>query len=250
MASRTIDCESITLRSIYAKTTSNTSIPANYTLITDGVGGTVWSTVSNAGTGTSFKSITVGDKVYNATETGYSLGITAGPGIGFLTANSNSFGLYATGFQGVRVKGGNLVQSFSNTLYPTLTLDASNGISLVADPDTQTVTIRGAGPYAISTGIYSYNTIAVYGNLLSTSAATISSLANASMIFTAGSPSSIVKYAGIGDIILKPDYTNTAINICISSFTSVGYSTLQGTVSTMPGLVYSTVSTLFTDKFT
>lgn len=246
---KTIDCDSITLRTIYAKTQDNQNIPLNYTLITDGQGGTVWSTISTAGIATSFRSITVGAKQYSAEQTGYGLGITAGPGIGFLTSAPSSFGIYATGFQNVQVAGGNRLQSFSNTLYPTLNVEGTGGISVVANPDTQTLTFRAAGPSAISTGLYSYATFNIYSNVSSIQPSTISSLLEATQ-FTALSPSSSMKFVGLGDILLTTDYTNQGIYFGISSFTSEGYNQLQSTVSTLFSRTLSTVSTLFTDTYT
>lgn len=246
---KTIECDVITLRTINAKTTDNKNIPYNYTLLTDGNGGTFWSTISTAGQAVGFDSLFIDGVPYTAASAGRVLNINSGPGFGTYSQGSNAVGFFAKAFQTVQVKGGNAIQAYTNDTYPVLNIDTQDGISVVANPDTHTLTFRSGPIPSISTGVYAFSRVETFSNVSSISSGIFSNTSVRTTI-DALNVSTPIRFVGLGDIILNTDYTNNGIYVGISSFTSAGYSTLQGTAYSAFSRTMSSVSSLFTDLST
>lgn len=244
---KTIDCDVITLRTINAKTTNNQNIPYNNVLIADGNGGTFWSTMSTAGQSVGFDTIAVDGSVYASAGLGRTLNIASGPGFGTYSVNSNTVGFFSKSFQTVNVVGGNRIEAYANTIYPTLNIATQDGISVVANPDTHTLTFRSAPIPAISTGVYAFGVVETFSNVSTVSSGIFTNPGNRTSI-SALNVSSPIRFVGLGDIVLTTDYTNSGVYVGISSFTSAGYSTLQGTAYSAFSRTMSSVSSLFTDR--
>lgn len=223
---RSYDTDEITLRKVFAKSfLNNSAIPAQRVLTADGAGGTYWAIPSTLGLNPSFNQINTSAGNFTADLSYNIFTLTAQSGIGFSRgAGSNELNIFGKAFNQIDVSGNNSLYGFtSNLVTPTLKLAGTGGISLLSDPDTNTVTITAQGTQ-VSTSLFSFQKVQVYRN-----ASTIRDnldITN-SVILNAASPSSTLKYVGLSEILLSTNTTNNLI------FYSLNPST--GTISTILG---------------
>jgi len=240
MNKKSYDTDEITLRKVYARTSTNTAVPAMTVLTADGTGGTYWAIPSTLGYNPSFNQIATDAGTFTASSPYNTFTLSQGGGIGFVQgALTNQMYIYSKGFNQVTAVGGNTLYGFSNNVTtPTLNFAATGGISLQANPVTNTLTFTGNG-IPISTTLNSFQSLKVFPNL-STPTAQISSLSGFTVL-SANNYSSILTLAGTGQISLTSDYNANAVFIGLNASTLV--------TSNLTSIIVSTTS-VTTSSFT
>ena len=220
MNKKSYDTDEITLRKVYARTSTNTAVPAMTVLTADGAGGTYWAIPSTLGYNPSFNQIATDAGTFTASSPYNTFTLSQGGGIGFVQgALTNQLYIYSKGFNQVTAVGGNTLYGFSNNFTtPTLNFAATGGISLQANPATNTLTFTGNG-IPISTTLNSFQSLKVFPNL-STPTGQISSLSGFTVL-SANNYSSILTLAGTGQISLTSDYNANAVFIGLNASTLV-----------------------------
>jgi len=220
MNKKSYDTDEITLRKVYARTSTNTAVPAMTVLTADGTGGTYWAIPSTLGYNPSFNQIATDAGTFTASLPYNTFTLSQGGGIGFVQgAITNQMYIYSKGFNQVTATGGNTLYGFSNNVTtPNLTFTGTGGISLQANPVTNTLTFTGNG-IPISTTLNSFQSLKVFPNL-STPTGQISSLSGFTVL-SANNYSSILTLAGTGQISLTSDYNANAVFIGLNASTLV-----------------------------
>ena len=240
MNKKSYDTDEITLRKVYARTSTNTAVPAMTVLTADGTGGTYWAIPSTLGYNPSFNQIATDAGTFTASLPYNTFTLSQGGGIGFVQgAAANQMYIYSKGFNQINTVGGNTLYGFSNNVTtPNLTFAGTNGISLQANPVTNTLTFTGNG-IPISTTLNSFQSLKVFPNL-STPTGQISSLSEYTVL-SANNYSSILTLAGTGQISLTSDYNANAVFIGLNASTLV--------TSNLTSIIVSTTS-VTTSSFT
>lgn len=241
---RTYDTDTITVRTIFAKTVNNSNIPALSALLTDGRGGTFWAGPSSFGLTTGFNQINTSAGNYTADLSYNIFSLFSGAGIGMDDGYpaSNTTRIFSKAYQTIDVSGGNLLNAYSNGyLNPTLRIAAEGDIQIRSDPTNNTFYIHGPMTVnTVSTGIYGFSQLLAIPSLSTP-------ISNANQQFgyylTATSPSTVLTFAGINDLQLSTNVTTNTVFMSISSFTSKGYQALSGEIFGSYGRITSTVST-------
>lgn len=240
MNKKSYDTDEITLRKVYARTSTNTAVPAMTVLTADGAGGTYWAIPSTLGYNPSFNQIATDAGTFTATSPYNTFTLSQGGGIGFVQgAGTNQMYIYSKGFNQINTAGGNTLYGFSNNVTtPSLTFAGAGGISLQANPVTNTLTFTANGQ-PISTTLNSFQSLKVFPNL-STPTVQISSLSGYTLL-SANNYSSILTLAGTGQISLTSDYNANAVFIGLNASTLV--------TSNLTSIIVSTTS-VTTSSFT
>ena len=241
---RTYDTDTITVRTIFAKTLANSNIPALSALLTDGRGGTFWAGPSSFGLTTGFNQINTSAGNYTADLSYNIFNLFSGAGIGMDDGYPalNTTRIFSKAYQTIDVSGGNLLNAYSNGyLNPTLRIAAEGDIQIRSDPTNNTFYIHGPMTVnTVSTGIYGFSQLLAIPSLSTP-------VSNANQQFgyylTATSPSTVLTFAGINDLQLSTNVTTNTVFMSISSFTSKGYQALSGEIFASYGRITSTVST-------
>jgi hypothetical protein len=246
---RTYDTQIITVRQVNALNLNNSIITANRVLTTDGAGGTYWAVPSTLTPYGGLNELIVDNKRVAADLSYNRFYISTAQGMGsVVNSNTKLITLYSKGFDTIDISGANSIFSSSNSVIsPTFTLVGGNGINISSDPVAKYIYIKGAMPM-ISTGIYGYSKLNVISNASTITASTIRN-SNTSFL-DAMSPSSILSFAGIGDVLLSTNVGQNIIFVGISTFTSRGYQDLSGVAYGTFSSCMSTVSSLFTNNTT
>ena len=209
-------------------------IPAFQFLVTDGLGGTSWTTISSLSSlvnGASYHTIKTTVGTYTADQaTGASFSLLDGPNAGLINdpTASNTVYLYAKAFGQFDISGGNSLKSFdpdtkkvnSNVLFV-----GTGGISIMGDPQTNTMYFDGRELPFISTVPYSFNQLLVYSNVPDN---TLIASTNQSVKMDAQGPSSILSFVGEDMVIIKTNYQTNQIKFTLSTLNLAFLSTLVG----------------------
>ena len=243
---RTYDTDTITIRTVFAKTSNNSNIPPMNALLSDGLGGTFWGNPSTLALNPYFNQIITSARTYTADLSYNRFSFLSGSGIGMSDGYpaSNTTNIFAKAFQTIDVSGGNALSAYSNGyLYPTLKIASEGNLQIHSDPLTNTFFIRGPmSMNTISTGIYGYSQILAVPSL-STPVAT--AYQQPGTYLTATSPSTLLTFAGINDIQLSTNVTTNTLFVSISSFTSKGYLALSGEAFSVYARTISSLSANF-----
>ena len=241
MHRRTYDTDEITLRKVFARTSTNMVVPAMTVLTADGAGGTYWAIPSTLGYNPSFNQIVTDAATFTANLSYNTLTLSEGGGIGFVEGEgTNQLYIYSKGFNQLNVAGGNSLYGFSNNVTrPALNFAGAGGISLQTNPTTNTVTFTANGQ-PISTTLNSFQSLKVFPNL-STPTGQVSSLSGYSVL-SANNYSSILTLAGTGQISLTSDYNANAVFIGLNTSTLVTSNLTTQIVSTAS--IYASTLTL------
>ena len=224
--------DTLTVNTIFTKGDSNTNIPAFRVLTTDGVGGTMWMTLSSLQYGAGYHTIVTTGATYTAdSATNASFSLLDGPNAGLINdpTASNTAYLYAKAFGQFDISGGNSIYCFdsnTNTVNSNVIFVGTGGINIKGDPQTNTMFIDGRELPFVSTLPYSFNQMVVYSNApLNTIAG---STVNKSIILQAQGPSSILSFLGEDMIVIDTNYEKNQIKFKLSSLTLSVLSTLVG----------------------
>jgi hypothetical protein len=126
--------DNLVVRNIYLQPTSNQYISTNYTLFSDGMGGTYWSTISTLSI-TAFDSITGDTATIYANQKHNNFSIKSGSGMGQVNTDLNTITLFSKGFQGFSTSTGEVNAFNSNYLNPILYLSSTSGIDIISHQD-------------------------------------------------------------------------------------------------------------------
>lgn len=246
---RTYDTQIITVRQVNALNFNNSVIDAQRVLTTDGAGGTYWAVPSSLGSFGAVNELVVDNNKIVADLSYNRFYLSTAQGMGsIVNPNTKLITLYSKGFDTIDISGGNTIYSSSNSIIsPTFTLAGGNGINISSDPLTRSIYIQGGNPM-ISTGIYGYAKLNVISNASTITDKTIKNLNT--NVLNSTSPSTILSFAGVGDILLSTNVTQNIVFLRISTFTSRGYQDLSGVAYGTFSSCMSTVSTLFADHST
>ena len=242
---RTFDTDIITLRTVNIRGSSNSLIPGGKVLTSDGLGGTVWVNPSTATGLSAFQQIITDAGTYTANSISTTFSLNSGQGIGMTQGapGSNQTYIYAKAFSEVDISGNNTLYAYSNaTLTPAIKFAGTGGIGIRSDCTTNTVFFDSIAADRSTISLLAFSKAFVLSNT-STVSAGISSLENKGTYLNAASPSSVIKYIGLGDIILTVDSMQNAIYFGMNQSTNA--------VSTLTSLVnenYSTISSIYTPK--
>ena len=226
---KTLNLDTLTVTNINARTANNSNIPAFRVLTTDGVGGTMWMTLSSLKDGGAFHSIITTPAIYRADTSGTAFSILDGPNAGLIndpTAPNTAF-LYAKAFGKFDISGGNSIVAFdtvTNSINSNVKFVGTGGISIRGDPQKNTVTFDVSElPFYIPQFTYSFSRYRVYSNVPNnTSVASTYS----SIIVQANTSSSVISFVGIDPIVISTDYETKQIKISLSSLNAERISTI------------------------
>ena len=227
------DIDLISLRTILAKGTNNSIIPVDSILVTDGKGGTKWTSITSINTGITFNTFETTPSTFTSAMGKTTFSILDGDNAGLVPANTgNSVKMYAKAFGKIDVEGVSSIYSFN-----TLTGLINSNVKLV-----------GTGIINISTDT-TQNKIMFYSPNEATS----------SLSTVVGNFTGLNTYLSTSITSFKSPFS-TFIYDAISSFSTAqgpivklpvmftefsSFSTLQGPVVTFPQL-FSTFSTFST----
>jgi hypothetical protein len=224
--------DTLTVNTIFTRGDSNTNIPAFRVLTTDGLGGTMWMTLSSFQYGAGFHTLLTTTGRYTAdSATNATFSILDGPNAGLINdpTASNTAYLYAKAFGQFDISGGNTLYCFdsnTNTVNSNVLFVGTGGINIKADPQTNTMFIDGRELPFVSTLPYSFNQMVVYSNApLNTIAG---STVNKSIIMQAQGPSSILSFLGEDMIVIDTNYAANQIKFKLSSLTLAIISSVIG----------------------
>lgn len=244
---RTYDTDQLVIRQVTALDPNNAARPANTVLTADGAGGTYWAIPCTLGALPAFTAVTANGIPILADRSTNTLTLTTANGIDLnINSTTKSITFFGKSFGEFDISGGNTLTAYSNQIAtPTVKFVGCNGVTISADPLTNTLFFQGQQP-AISSGLFGYSQINVISNA---STLTNDSIINSnSQHLTATSPSTVLKMIGVGDILLATNTTSNAVFISISTFTSQGWADLSGVAHSTFEQVLSTVSSLYSDN--
>jgi hypothetical protein len=225
---KTLNVDSLTVININARSANNSNIPAFRVLTTDGIGGTMWMTLSSLKDGGAFNSFVTTGATYRADTSGARFSILDGPNAGLIndpTAPNTAY-LYAKAFGQIDISGGNSIVAFdtvTNKVNSNVKFVGTGGINIRGDPQKNTMFFDGRELPFISTVPYSFSRYRVYSNVpYDTSIASTFS----SIILQANSPSSILNFVGIDPLVIYADIQTNQIKISLSSLNAERISTI------------------------
>jgi hypothetical protein len=229
---KTLNVDSLTVNQLFTSGTGNTNsvLPAYRVLTTDGLGGTSWMTLSTLQGGGAFTRINTTSAVFiaDASATTFSIYDGANAGLSPDPTAPNTVYVYAKAFGTISIPDGNVISAYNEEqklITSNISYVGAGGITIRANPQTQTITFDGANLISSAAGVYTFNQIGVYSNV-STGQSNIST--TPFIYLQANSPSTSLKLVGSDPIILTTDYNNNAIYISVSSINSVVISTILG----------------------
>lgn len=217
MASRSVktkEYDVITLQTIRA------TAPAYTTLTSDGLGGSLWSTLSSPFAYVSaFKSICTPSGLYIADASYNIMSFNAGKGIEFVPTGSFSTTLIVHAFNEIRVPGLSTLSSGQDTYaFSTLYFSSLGNTVFTTNPLTNKVTYEIRHP-----------TFRIGNRLL-----------------PLNDQSTSITFAGQGDILLSTFTPGYFVGLQISTFNSTMYSGFFSNISTLSTATASTMSSIYT----
>jgi hypothetical protein len=232
---RTLDVDTVTLRTVNIRGPQNTLISSSLVLASDGRGGTYWVAPSVIGSYPSFTSFQVDGTTYTARPTASTFSLQPGPGIGFSDAGPglNTSYVYSKAFQTIQVPGLTSLQASSNAaLTSNLTFSSIEGVTLSTDTVNQTLFFRTSLQY-----------LAILSNTssLSQNPSPVTRLPITAAFST-------LTFTGLGDIYMQTNPLQNRVDIGIRGFTSQGYQALSTQVYTLPSTNFGLASTFLVSK--
>jgi hypothetical protein len=228
-ARRTLDTDNITLRTVYARGTSNTNIQSTLVLTADGRGGTRWTHPSSLGAYT---------LNYISTDTrtiGWDLSqnnifyLTGGQGIGIgSTANAHEANVYAKAYQALydrNTESTMTVEDSAFFLFSTIYFSTTTQQFYTTMDRTQQTVYWNLNPFRFLTG-----------NVSSPNFTNFTDISYNEIQFN--NINSTIRMIGTKDIQFSTisTFQQQSLYVSISTFTSEGYLGISGEVSSLRGL--------------
>jgi hypothetical protein len=210
----TLDVDILSVRKIFAKGNNNSVLAPNTILTTDGLGGTIWTSLSSINAGLAFNTFTITASTFTSSPGNTSFSILDGSNIGLIpTCSGAGARLYSKSFGQINVSGQSSINSFNST-----TGQFNNAF-----------TISGNGTLRVSTNAATNQLILHTPN---DAISSISSLINnmvgvnstiSSAITSFNSPFSTIIYSALSSFstALGPTITAPQLVTALSSFSTV-----------------------------
>jgi hypothetical protein len=246
------DIDTLSVRKIYAKGDSNTTLAANSVLITDGKGGTLWLDMSTFQRGVNFNTFETTQSTFTSGPSSSKFSILDGLNAGLIPGSGNSATMYAKAFGQIDVLGQDSIFSFdtyTGTINSNVGIIGSGVVEVTTDTTQNIIEF-----YSPDNGTSSMST--VVGNFVSLNNGLSNKIAAFNSPFSTFIYDAISSYSTVqGPLVTFPQMYSE-----ISSFsTSLGqvvhynelqsslssYSTVQGPLVTFPQL-YSEISSFST----
>ena len=251
---KTLNLDSLTVNTIYARGNTNSNIPAFRVLTTDGLGGTFWATLSTLQYGGAFHSIVTSETTYTADNIYGRISILNGLNAGLANdpTETNTAYLYANAFGQFDISGGNsLVAGYNSetrTINSNIQFVGTGGINIRGDPQNNVMFFDGRELPFISTVPYSFSRYRVYSNVPE---GTDEASSFSSVIIDANTPSSIINFVGVNHIKLETNYKANQLEISIPNFDANSSSTISTLITNIANLNSSIVYDIssFTSPF-
>jgi len=111
----TLDVDILSVRKILAKGNNNTILPGNTVLTTDGLGGTIWTSLSSINAGLAFNTFTTTASTFTSSPGNTAFSILDGSNIGLIpvTGTNGAATLYSKSFGQITVPGQSSINSFN-----------------------------------------------------------------------------------------------------------------------------------------
>lgn len=110
----TLGVDILSVRKIYARGDNNTILPGNTFLTTDGIGGTIWTSLSSINAGLAFNTFTTTASTFTSSPGNTRFSILDGSNIGLLPTTGAAGTLYSKSFGQVNVSGQSSINSFNS----------------------------------------------------------------------------------------------------------------------------------------
>ena len=155
---KSLDIDTISVRNIFVKGTNNSILTANYSLLTDGKGGTQWVDIAAISTGLTFRTFTTTVSTFTSGPGNTQFSILDGSNAGLKVSGSgNSVSLYAKAFGQIDISGQNSIYSFdtvTGTINSNVEIVGSGTIDITTDTNANKIQF-----YSPDTGLSSISTM-------------------------------------------------------------------------------------------
>jgi len=231
-ATKSIDTDFLSLRTVFARNTDNTKISSTKVLVADGNGGTFWAAPQLLGSLPVFNAIETSATKYIATETNRTLRLTAGEGI-----SMNSSTLYGTTFIYTDVSGAATLSSSK------IKIATTGFISAHTDSNTNTIFLSSlkTAP-ALSTGDLYFQQLKV---ISSVQAPIDTTPFRGNSLFVSNKHSFYTTLAAVGPLAFSSFTTTKQVFLSMYPYSASGFLTM----STVAGSIFisslSTISSVY-----
>jgi len=222
---RSEDIDVLSIRKLYVKGDSNTTLAANSILATDGLGGTKWLDVSTVQGGVTFNRFVTTPSTFSSGPGSATFSILDGPNAGLIpSASGNSVIMYSKAFGQIDVQGQSSIYSFdtyTGTINSSIKLVGSGIVNISTDTTKNLIKID-----TLDNGISSLST--VLGNFIGLNTVvsnTISSFKSpfSTFIYDAVSSFSTSLGSGLGSTITTQVLNTNILNVSGSRLPFIQY---------------------------
>ena len=234
-ATKSLDTEFLSLRTVFEKNVQNQNISSTKVLASDGQGGTFWSPPQLLGALPTFNAFETSVGKFTATETNRTLRLSASNGF-FIRAST----LYGANLQYIDVSGSTSISSNKIKIATTGFITSSS------DKETNTITFTSTKPApALSTGDLYFQQLKI---ISSVQAPLDTSRFGGNSLFSGNSYDFYTTFAGVGSLTLSPFTTKKQVFVSMYPYSAAGFLQMSTTVGSMFISTLSTISTLFITK--
>jgi hypothetical protein len=222
------DIDTLSVRKIYAKGDSNTTLAANSVLITDGKGGTLWLDMSTFQRGVTFNTFETTQSTFTSGPSSSKFSILDGLNAGLIPASGNSVSMYAKAFGQINVQGQDSIYSFD-----TYTGTINSNVQIVGSGVVEITTVSSTNKiefYSPDNGTSSMST--VVGNFIGLNNGLSNKIAAFNSPFSTFIYDAISSYSTVqGPLVTFPQMYSTISSLSTSMGQVVNYNQLQSSLS-------------------
>ena len=234
-ATKSIDTDFLSLRTVFARNTDNTKISSTKVLVADGNGGTFWAAPQLLGSLPVFNVIETSAAKYIATETNRTLRLTAGEGIAM-----NSSTLYGTTFLNIDVSGA------ANISSSKIKIATTGFISAHTDSNTNTIFLSSSKTApALSTGDLYFQQLKVISSVQDPIDTTPF---RGNSLFESNKHSFYTTFAAVSPLALSSFTTTKQVFLSMYPYTASGFLTMSTTIGSIFITSLSTISSVYITK--
>ena len=234
-ATKSIDTDFLSLRTVFARNTDNTKISSTKVLVADGNGGTFWAAPQLLGSLPVFNVIETSAAKYIATETNRTLRLTAGEGIAM-----NSSTLYGTTFLNIDISGA------ANISSSKIKIAATGFISAHPDSNTNTIFLSSSKTApALSTGDLYFQQLKVISSVQDPIDTTPF---RGNSLFESNKHSFYTTFAAVSPLALSSFTTTKQVFLSMYPYTASGFLTMSTTIGSIFITSLSTISSVYITK--
>lgn len=234
-ATKSIDTDFLSLRTVFARNTDNTKISSTKVLVADGNGGTFWAAPQTLGSFPVFNVIETSAAKYIATETNRTLRLTAGEGIAM-----NSSTLYGTTFLNIDISGA------ANISSSKIKIAATGFISAHPDSNTNTIFLSSSKTApALSTGDLYFQQLKVISSVQDPIDTTPF---RGNSLFESNKHSFYTTFAAVSPLALSSFTTTKQVFLSMYPYTASGFLTMSTTIGSIFISSLSTISSVYITK--